>query len=145
MRIGLANDHAGYSLKRTVMMYLKSKGYEVVDLGTHTEASVDYPDFAGLLCRELLGSHFELGILICASGIGMSIAANRYKGIRAALCTEGVNSAELARKHNNANVLCLGARLISEELALKIVDVFLSTEFEGNRHIRRLEKIDFIV
>jgi ribose 5-phosphate isomerase B len=142
MKIGIANDHAGFDLKKSLIDHLKGSSYEIIDLGSHTQDSVDYPDFANLLCEAILKSDFNQGILICGTGIGMSIAANRHKGIRAAVCNEGPRSAELARKHNNANILCLGARIIDEQLACKTLDMFLRTEFEGERHLRRLEKID---
>ncbi len=140
-RIFIASDHAGYELKNTVFTSLKEKNLEIIDLGADSSSkSVDYPDFANKLTSELLEDKSAIGILICGSGIGISIAANRKKHIRAALCVNE-NMAKLSRQHNDANVLCLGARLISETDALNIVDEFLKTEFAGDRHIKRVEKL----
>ena len=132
--IYIASDHAGYSLKSIL-----TKRFNLTDLGCDSaEQSVDYPDFAQKLSQKIENNDF--GILICGSGIGISIAANRSKHIRAALC-ENEKTAALSRKHNNANVLCLGARLIGEEKAIKIVETFISTKFEGGRHDARVEKL----
>lgn len=141
MKVALASDHAGYDLKETIKSYLTEKKYEVIDLGPYSSDSVDYPDFAKKLTNEVLTKKAEFGIGICGTGIGISISCNRVKGIRAALCSEPV-SAELTRKHNNANILNLGARIVGDELAKGIVDVFLNTEFEGGRHQRRIDKIE---
>ncbi len=133
MRIHIASDHAGFELKEVIKKYL---GAEVIDLGTNSTGSVDYPDFAEKLARNLE----ERGILICGTGIGMSIVANKFLGVRAALCHNEF-TAEMSRKHNDANVLVLGARVVNKDVALKIVDVWLSTNFEGGRHAARLEKL----
>lgn len=137
-KILIAADHAGFDLKKLLIFELKKMGFEPVDLGTDSATkSVDYPDFAQKLCKKLKK---EFGILICGSGIGISIAANRFKHIRAALC-HNVKSAKLTRAHNDANVLCLGSRMISEKTALSIVKAFLNTKFEGERHERRVAKL----
>lgn len=137
-KIVIASDHAGFSLKSKLVSVLSD--YEVVDLGTKSEESVDYPAFADKLCNWVLKNK-SLGILICGSGIGMSIRANRYPGIRAALCTTAEMS-ELARTHNDANVLCLGARITLPDLATQIVQTFLTTAFTGGRHQKRVELLD---
>lgn len=141
MKVAIASDHAGYDLKETIKSYLIEEKYEVIDLGPYSSDSVDYPDFAKKLTSEVLAENAKFGIGICGTGIGISISCNRVKGIRAALCSEPV-SAELTRKHNNANVLNLGARIVGDELAKGIVNVFLNTEFEGGRHQRRIDKIE---
>ena len=139
----IASDHAGYELKEKVAAYLKSKGVQFADLGTDSDKSVDYPVFAEKLCNEILSGRAEKGILVCGTGIGMSIAANKFKGIRAAACSE-VFSARLTRQHNDANVICFGARVIGEGTALDIVDAFLETEFEGGKHKKRVDMISEI-
>ena len=141
IKIAIASDHAGFELKSKLRDYLKEKGYSVTDLGTDSDKSVDYPEYANKLCSFLLKGECEKGVLICGTGIGMSIAANRHKGIRAALCTIP-EYAKLSREHNNANVLCLGARFIPFEQATLILDTFLSTDFEGDRHQRRVDLLD---
>jgi ribose 5-phosphate isomerase B len=140
-RIAIASDHGGLALKEELKRSLASRDLEIVDLGTHTDESVDYPDFAGALCEEILAGRAESGILVCGTGIGMSIAANRRCGIRAALCTDPY-SAKMAREHNDANVLCLGGRVVGPGLALEIAEAFLGGAFSGGRHTRRLAKID---
>jgi ribose 5-phosphate isomerase B len=141
MKIVLANDHAGFELKTAVKKWLEENKYEVLDLGTYSEESVDYPDFAHKLATEVENSNGdEEGILICGSGNGVSMAANKHKGIRAALAWTP-EIASLAKQHNNANVLSLPARFISESDALKIVKAFFDAKFEGGRHERRVEKI----
>ncbi len=140
-KIALAADHAGYEFKDALASYLREKGYDVIDLGTNSPDSVDYPVYAKKLCSSVLSGECEKGILVCGTGIGMSIAANRYKGIRAALCTIP-EYARLAREHNNANVLCLGARFVGFDEAVKITDVFLNTEFLGGRHQNRVNQLD---
>ena len=140
-KIALAADHAGYELKNHLVAYLAEKGYDCVNLGTDTADSVDYPVYANALCEKILSGECEKGILVCGTGIGMSIAANRHKGIRAALCYEE-RCVELTRQHNNANVLCLGARIIDEKTAENLVDTFFSTEFLGGRHENRVERVD---
>ena len=140
MKFYIANDHAGLELKGFVMEILKSKGYEVVNLGCDDTQRVDYPDFAHLLCQKVLEEQGNFGILICGSGIGMSIAANRYKGIRAALCNEPY-SAAMSRAHNDANVLCLGQRVVGIGIVESILHSFCETQFEGGRHLCRIEKL----
>ena len=135
----LASDHAGLALKATLTKALEKEGIAVHDLGTYSESSVDYPDFAKQLADSIRTGVSDRGILICGSGIGMSMAANRYPYIRAALC-HNVETASLARQHNNANVLVLGARIISEATALACMEAFLHTNFEGGRHQARIDK-----
>ena len=140
MRIALGSDHRGFDLKNKITAHLQSSKYSVQDFGSNSADSVDYPDFAFAVAQSVASGAADRGILICSSGIGMSIAANRHSGIRAALCC----NAELARRarlHNDANVLCLGADFIETAEALKAVDIFISTAFEGGRHQRRLDKI----
>lgn len=141
MKIALGADHGGYELKETVKKFLSEKGYEVEDVGTYGSESVDYPDYAQKAVEAILEKRADAGILICGSGIGISIAANRFKGIRAALCSEPY-SAKLSRQHNNANVLCMGGRLVGDNMAIEIVETWLNTEFEGGRHQRRIDKLD---
>lgn len=137
MKIALASDHAGFALKETLKSYL-SDAHDIVDLGTHGEDSVDYPQFGKAMGITMSTDPApDFGILVCGSGIGISIAANRFPAARAALCTTP-EMAQLSRQHNNANVLALGARLTDEDTAKKIVDTFLSTNFEGGRHERRV-------
>ena len=138
--VAIASDHAGYELKTLLAADLAELGYSVVDLGTHSTASVDYPDFGHAMARALADGEARRGVLICGSGIGISIAANRHAGVRAALCHDTV-SARLSRQHNDANVLALGARLIGIEVAKDCLRTFLSTDFEGGRHQRRVEKL----
>lgn len=139
-KIAIAADHAGYPLKTRLMEYLQQHGYQVVDLGAYNEERVDYPDYGFALARALGEGKADLGIGICGSGIGISIALNRFSNIRAALCHDAT-SARLARQHNDANVLALGARLIGPEVAQECVDVFLRTAFEGGRHAGRVAKL----
>jgi ribose 5-phosphate isomerase B len=141
LRIALASDHGGYDMKVELADALRGAGVAVVDLGPRDAASVDYPDFAHALCAELLGGAADLGILICGTGLGMSMAANRHRGIRAALCTDPY-MARMAREHNDANVLCLGGRVVGPALAWEIVRAFLDGRFAGDRHARRIAKID---
>lgn len=141
MRIAIGCDHAGFRLKEAVKAYLISKGIKIVDEGTHSEDAADYPDFAKKVVLDIKENRADFGILICGTGIGMSIAANRFKGIRAALCLFP-DMAKLARAHNNANVLVLPGRFLGIELAHWIVDAFLSTNFEGGRHTERIQKIE---
>jgi len=138
--IGIGSDHGGFELKGYIIEYLKEKGYEIKDYGTYSEDSIDYPDCAAPVCKAVQSGEIEKGILICGTGIGISIAANKYKGIRAALCAD-VYSAKMSRQHNNAQILCLGGRVTGRELAYMIVDTWLTTEFEGGRHEKRVEKI----
>lgn len=134
--VHLASDHAGYALKTVLARELLDRGFTPRDHGTNSEESCDYPVFAHKLCSAVLSEDGQ-GILVCGSGIGMSMAANRHEGIRAALCTTELH-ARLSRRHNNANVLCLGARIMGDELALAIMVAFLETAFEGGRHQRRI-------
>mgnify|MGYP003136909516 FL=1 len=138
--IAIAADHGGVELKSQIIKSLADNGWEVLDLGTDGSTSVDYPDYAKAVAKSIIDGKAERGILVCGSGIGMSIAANRYPQIRAALVHDRL-SAELCRQHNNANVLCLGARLLGDATALDCVNAFMMTEFEGGRHGRRVEKL----
>ncbi len=140
MRVGVASDHAGLALKEELVEGLKQKGYQVEDLGTHDHVSVDYPDYAAILARAIQQGAVERGILLCGTGIGMSIVANKHRGIRAALCSTEFE-ARMTRAHNDANVLCMGERVVGPGLGRAIAEVFLSTPFEGGRHERRLKKI----
>jgi len=143
MKIGLGSDHAGFDLKEFLKEQLKKEGYDVVDYGTKVKKSVDYPDFAEKLVRGIQDKEIVMGILICGTGIGMSIIANKFRGIRAARCCT-IQDAFLARQHNNANVLTLGGRLLGNELALEITKTFLETPFLKGRHLRRVNKINKI-
>ena len=139
--IFVASDHAGFDLKAELTACLASAGHDVQDLGTHSTDSCDYPVYADKVCAAVLADESALGILICGSGIGMSIAANRHKGIRAALCTSEFQ-ARFTRRHNNANVLCLAERVIGKGVALEITRIFLTEDFEGGRHARRVAMLD---
>lgn len=141
MIIAMGSDHAGYNLKEEIKAYLLEKGHTVKDCGTDSTESCDYPVFGRAAAEVVREEEAERAIVICGSGIGISIAANKVPGIRCALCSEPL-SAELSRRHNNANALAIGARLIGSDMAKRIVDVFLSTEFEGGRHQRRIDKIE---
>jgi len=141
LKIALGSDHAGLTLKGEVSAYLGQLGHEVQDRGCFSADSVDYPDFAALVCADVVSSQAELGILVCGSGVGMSIAANKHSGIRAALCHDTF-TAKMSRKHNDANVLCLGQRVVGIGLALEIVTAWLGHEFEGGRHLLRVKKIE---
>jgi ribose 5-phosphate isomerase B len=140
-RILIGSDHAGFALKQIFMNSLANGPYEVVDVGCHAETSCDYPDFAQDLCRRIVSGEATQGILICGTGLGMSMAANRFHGIRAALCTTEFH-ARMSRLHNDANVLVLGGRVTGTELALAILKAWMETPFEGGRHQRRLDRID---
>ena len=139
-RILLASDHAGFKLKDKIKRYLIKKGNTVLDLGTKNTNSVDYPDYAHLLSKKMKNNKNQFGILICGSGIGMDMAANKHKNIRAALCYD-IKSTKLSRQHNNANVMTIGARLIKKNAAFMCVSTFLKTEFDGGRHLKRIKKI----
>jgi ribose 5-phosphate isomerase B len=141
MRIAIASDHAGYSHKSAIIDYLSKLNYDVVDFGTHSEKPVDYPDFVHPAAEAVARGECQRGIVLGGSGNGEAIAANRHKGIRCAVCWN-IEAARLARAHNDANMIALGQRLVTEETALSIVRTWLETEFEGGRHIRRIEKID---
>ncbi len=141
MKLVIASDHAGLDLKSQLYKYLLSEGHDVVDLGTESHESVDYPDYAVRLSCGIQKGQYDRGILVCGTGIGMSIVANRFEGVRAALCNH-VTLARLARQHNNANVLALGGRMTGIDLAKEIVKIFLETEFLGGRHSGRVLKTD---
>ena len=141
MKVGIANDHGGLQLKNKVVEHLKSKGYEVINYGTDSSESYDYPLAAKALCEGYKNNEFEYGIAICSTGIGISIACNKHKGIRACCCSDTL-SARMTREHNNANIICFGEKIVSPEKAYEIVDTFLSTAFSnGERHIRRINQI----
>lgn len=140
MRIALGSDHAGYALKTELSKYLEGRGHDVLDLGTDSEESVDYPRFCAAVARCVVRGEAEFGIVMGGSGQGEQIAANKVHGARAALCLDEF-TARLAREHNDANVLSLGGRILAPAFASAIVDVFLETKFEGGRHVRRLEQI----
>lgn len=137
----MGSDHAGFDLKEQLERALQERGYDVSDRGTHDEASTDYPDYAHPVARAVVEGQADLGILVCGTGIGMAMAANRHRGVRAAVCSEPF-SARMARAHNDANVLCIGARVVGAGLALEMLEAFLTTDFEGGRHDRRVDKID---
>ena len=139
--IPIACDHAGYELKNVVKQHLEMKGFEVLDFGTNSNESVDYPDFAHQVGVAINNAKYQRGIVICGSGNGVQMTVNKYPNVRCALCWN-VEIAHLARQHNDANILSMPARFISNELALQIVDEFISTQFEGGRHLRRVEKIN---
>jgi len=141
LKIAIGCDHGGLNLKNKIIENLKAEGYEVKDFGTFTQDSCDYPLIAKKVASEVSQKNFERGIIVCGSGIGVSIAANKVKGIRAALCWN-LKTAELSRQHNNSNVLCLGERVIEEKLALEMVDLWLKTQFEGGRHQSRVDMIE---
>ena len=138
--IALGSDHGGLALKQELIRHLEQKGIPFYDFGTHTDESCDYPLYAEKVGKAVAAGEYEKGILVCGTGIGISIAVNKVRGVRAALCGDCF-SAEFTRRHNDANVLALGGRVIGPGLACKIVDIFLETEFEGGRHSRRLEQI----
>ncbi len=140
--IAIGSDHGGYALKKALMAHLDKRGLEYKDFGTYSEASCDYPVFAKAVAHAVASGECECGILVCGTGIGVSITANKVPGIRAALCGDCF-SAEVTREHNDANVLCMGARVVGEGLALKIADIFLDTPFSNDeRHIRRISQIE---
>lgn len=143
MKVAIASDHAGFKAKGEIAEYLKSKGYEVADFGTYSEESCDYPDFGQKAGKAVACGECDRGVVICGTGVGISIAANKVKGVRCAL-TNDERCAELSRRHNDANVMAMGARMISVEEMKKMVDVFFSTDFEGGRHTRRVAKITAI-
>lgn len=140
MKIAIGSDHAGFKLKEEIKKFLEEKGIEVVDFGTNSEERVDYPDYAIPLAESVAKGEETFGILICGTGIGMSIVANKVKGIRASLVSD-VYSAHSAREHNNANILCMGGRVLGTELAKEITNAWLNAEFLGGRHERRINKI----
>ena len=138
--IAIASDHAGYNYKEKVKVFLTAMEIKFIDYGAHSSESSDYPDFGHAACEGIMRGECDKGIFVCGSGIGISIVANKHKGIRASAC-ESVLAAELSRKHNNTNVLCFGERLVTWETAEQLIKAFLSTEFEGGRHIQRVNKI----
>ncbi|BBO32053.1 ribose 5-phosphate isomerase B [Lacipirellula parvula] len=140
MRIAIGSDHRGYHLKEQLIGMLRSKGHEVLDEGTCATESVDYPDFAVLVAKKVSQGAAERGVLICGTGIGMAITANKFSGVRAAPCNDEV-TAEISRRHNDLNVLCLSADMLSPRTVERMVEVWLTTPFEGGRHERRVEKI----
>lgn len=141
MKVALAGDHGGFDLKEHIKEYLRDKGYEILDLGTNSQESCDYPNY-GRACGEAVkNGEADKGIVFCGTGIGISIAANKVKGIRCALCTSAF-MAELSRKHNDANILALGGRILDKDMAIAIVDTWLTTEFEGGRHQRRVDMLN---
>jgi ribose 5-phosphate isomerase B len=141
MRIAIGADHKGYEVKRKIIEYLELKGYEIEDFGTNSEESVDYPEFAFKVGKGVSKEKFDRGILVCWTGIGMCIAANKVKGVRAASCLSR-EAAQLTRQHNDSNVLCISAKFTPEDQLFEIVDTWLETEFEGGRHIPRVKKIN---
>jgi len=141
MRLAAASDHAGFPLKNHLVAWLSARGHEVIDLGTHSAESTDYPDFAHEVARRIASGEIERGLLVCGTGIGMSIAANRHAGVRAARCLTEYD-ARMARAHNDANVLALGERVTGAGLAEAVLETFLATAFEGGRHARRVQKIE---
>ncbi|OAA91739.1 ribose 5-phosphate isomerase B [Clostridium coskatii] len=140
MKVALGSDHAGFPLKKEVMEHLQDKNIEFKDFGTFSESSCDYPDYALKVGEEVASKNYDFGILICGTGIGISIAANKIPGVRAALCSDTF-SAHACREHNNANILTMGQRVVGVGLAIDIVDTFLSAKFQGDRHQRRIDKI----
>ena len=140
MKIALGCDHGGLEHKNAIGEFLKEAGHEVVDFGIYEQVSVDYPDIAKKVCESIVKGETERGILVCGTGIGMSIAANKYKGIRAAACSEHF-SAKYTRLHNNSNILCLGGRVVGVGTAIELAELFVNTEFEGGRHQNRIDKI----
>lgn len=141
LRIAIGSDHGGYEYKEQIVSHLKEKGYECVDVGTYSSDSCDYPVIARTVTTKIIAGEADRGILICGTGIGMSIVANKVKGIRAALCGDTF-SARASRAHNNSNVLCLGERVIGINLAMDIVDIWLESKFEGGRHQRRVDMME---
>ncbi len=144
MKIVFGCDHAGYPLRDAVLKHLKDMGHEVVDVGCYTPDPVDYPVIGEKAARKVASGECELGVIVCGTGIGISVAANHVRGVRAAACSEPY-SAEMARRHNNVNIISFGARVVGEGLACAIVDAFLSAQFEGGRHAERLAMIDHIL
>ncbi|MBR1986360.1 MAG: ribose 5-phosphate isomerase B [Mogibacterium sp.] len=141
MKLVVGSDHAAYELKEAIKEKLISEGHEVIDVGCDSTESVDYPKYGHAVGRAVASGEAERGIAVCGSGIGISIACNKVPGIRAALCTS-VEMAEMCRRHNNANVVCMGARMISQELAFDIIDTWMTTDFEGGKHLRRINEIE---
>ncbi len=143
MKVALGSDHGGIRLRGAIKSHLEQKGYEVVDYGTKENVSCDYPDYALMVANAIVSGECDLGVLVCGTGLGISIAANKVKGIIAAPVSDTF-SAEMARKHNNANIVALGERVVGEGLAMKIIDAFFDASFEGERHAKRVDKIKAI-
>ncbi len=143
MKVAIGSDHAGFELKEIISSMVKNMGYELIDMGTGSSCSVDYPDYAEAVAKAVSQGSVERGILICGTGIGMSIVANKFKNVRAALCND-LFTAKMSRLHNDANILCIGGRVVGKDLAMEIVNVWFNTPFEGGRHSRRIEKINLI-
>ena len=141
MKLGIASDHGGFLLKEEIVKFYKNKNIEIIDYGCDSTDSVDYPDFAKKVCHAYLNKDIDFGILVCTTGIGMSICANKFKGIRAALVTNN-DAACLTRRHNNSNIICIGAKYTESSEAFKYIDTFIETSFEGGRHQRRIDKIE---
>ena len=139
-KICIASDHAGFNLKENIKDYLINKNVSIIDLGPNENKSVDYPDYAKKIGNRIKSKKSDMGILVCGSGTGMAISANKFKNIRAAVCYN-IKSTRLSRQHNNANIIALGARLTKKSLSLKLVELFLKTKFEGGRHLKRIKKI----
>jgi len=140
MSFAIASDHAGFELKKKIIKFLKDRGEEVIDLGTNGKSSVDYPDFGARVAQKLSSKEVDKGILVCGSGIGMSIVANKFPGVRAAVVVNEF-MAKMAKEHNDANILCIPARIVDMDTALKLIQIWLTAIFEGGRHKRRLDKI----
>jgi len=140
MIIGIGSDHGGFDLKEEMISFLKENGYQVKDFGTHSKESVDYPDFGRVVGEAVVAGEIDRGVVICGTGIGISISANKVKGVRAALCGD-VYSARMSREHNNANVLAMGGRVLGVDLAKEILSTYLKSKFQGGRHERRVNKI----
>ena len=140
MKIAIGSDHRGFHAKQSITQVLTQMGHDVTDYGTHSDHSTDYPDFAVPVCLAVSGDEAERGVLLCGSGIGMCMTANKVKGIRAALCHDEL-TAEMSRRHNDANILCLAADLLGDELMRRMVEIWMATEFEGGRHERRVRKV----
>lgn len=143
MKIAIGSDHRGFEIKRKLIELVRGQGHEVTDYGTDSSTSVDYPDIAERVARAIAAGEFDRGILLCGTGLGMCIAANKVPGVRAAACHDDI-TAELSRRHNDANVMCLSADLLGERLISHMVEIWIKTEFERGRHARRLEKIQKI-
>ena len=141
MKIILGSDHIGFKLKKNICAWLKEKNYEIEDIGCHSEARVDYTDYSKILCQIIITQKFKFGILICGTGIGMSISANKIKGIRAAACSD-VYSAKMSRAHNNTNILCLGSKVVGTENAYMMIGEWINTEFEEGRHQQRVKNYE---
>lgn len=143
MKIGIGSDHGGYELKEELKKYMLEKGIDVIDYGTNDLTSVDYPDYGKIVAEAVVNKEVERGVVICGTGIGISIAANKVKGIRCALCSD-TYSARMSMEHNNANMIALGGRVLGVDLAKEILSVYLNSTFQGGRHLRRIEKISEI-